>query len=67
MLDHGFRELGFDPIVALTHPANLASQRVLEKIGLKPRGEAFHYGQWLSYFDLARTEYLAAGACPIAP
>ena len=33
VLDHGFRRLGFDPIVGVTHPANLASQRVLEKSG----------------------------------
>ena len=65
VLDHGFRELGFDPIVAVTHPANRASQRVLEKIGLNPRGEAFHYGRWLSLFHLGRTEYLAARASPI--
>jgi RimJ/RimL family protein N-acetyltransferase len=67
VLDHGFRELGLDPIVAVTHPANLASQRVLEKIRLNARGSAFHYGQWLSFFDLSRTEYLAGGADPIEP
>jgi RimJ/RimL family protein N-acetyltransferase len=59
VLDHGFRALGFDPIVAVTHPANLASQRVLEKIGLKPRGAAFHYGQAVSFFELSRNAYLA--------
>jgi RimJ/RimL family protein N-acetyltransferase len=59
LLDHGFRALGFDPIVGVTHPANLASQRVLEKIGLKPRGAAFHYGQAVSFFELSRGAYLA--------
>ena len=39
VLAHGFCELGFDPIVAVTDPDNLASQRVLEKIGLERRGE----------------------------
>ena len=62
VLDHGFRRLGFDPIVAVTHPANLASQRVLEKLGLKPRGAAFHYEQSLSFFELRREEFLAADA-----
>jgi RimJ/RimL family protein N-acetyltransferase len=61
VLEHGFRALGFDPIVGVTHPANLASQRVLEKIGLQPRGIAFHYGQSLSFFELRREEFLAAG------
>jgi RimJ/RimL family protein N-acetyltransferase len=59
VLDHGFRAFGFDPIVGVTNPANLASQRVLEKIGLKPRGAALHYGRWLSCFELSRSAYLA--------
>jgi RimJ/RimL family protein N-acetyltransferase len=60
VLDHGFRELGFDPIVAVTHPDNAASQRVLEKLGLKPRGRAFHYGQSLAFYHLSRSDHLAA-------
>ena len=39
-----------------------ASQRVLEKLGLKPRGAAFHYEQSLSFFELRREEFLAADA-----
>ena len=62
VLDHGFRALGFDPIVAVTHPANLASQRVLEKIGLEPRGRAFHYGQSLAFYHLSRSDFLRTGA-----
>jgi RimJ/RimL family protein N-acetyltransferase len=64
VIDQGFRSLGFDRIVGVTHPANLASQRVLEKIGLKPRGAAVHYGQRLSFFELAREEFLAPDAIP---
>lgn len=62
VLDHGFRGLGFDPIVAVTHPANLASQHVLMKIGLQACGTAFYYGQSLSFFELGRQAYLAADA-----
>lgn len=58
LLDHGFRALALDPIVAVTHPDNRASQRVLEKIGLQPAGEAWHYGQWLQFFRLTRAQYL---------
>ncbi len=32
---HGFDELGLDRIVALTHPENVASRRVLEKVGMR--------------------------------
>jgi RimJ/RimL family protein N-acetyltransferase len=58
VLDHGFRDLGLDPIVAVTHPGNLASQRILEKIGLKARGRAFHYGRSLAFYHLSRSGYL---------
>lgn len=56
-LHHGFTVLDFDPIVAVTHPENQGSQRVLEKIGLKPEGLARHYGLDLSFFRLARADY----------
>ena len=57
VLDHGFRVLELDPIVAVTHPENRASQQVLEKIGLNARGIAFHYGQDLSYYHLTWAEH----------
>ena len=60
VLDHGFRELGFDPIVAVTHPDNRASQRVLEKIGLSRSDDAFFYGQQVAFYQLSRSDYLAA-------
>jgi ribosomal-protein-alanine N-acetyltransferase len=60
VLDHGFRTLGFDPIVAVAHPDNLASCRVLEKIGLGYEGLARHYDADLSFFGLTRSQYLTA-------
>jgi RimJ/RimL family protein N-acetyltransferase len=57
VLDHGFRELAIDPIVAVTNPDNLASQRILTKIGLQPAGEAYYYGQWMRFFRLDRSQY----------
>jgi RimJ/RimL family protein N-acetyltransferase len=62
VLDHGFRALGFDPIVGVTDPDNLASRRVLEKIGLRASGRAFHYGQSLAFYHLSLADYLRAGA-----
>jgi len=52
VLEHGFRVLGLDPIVAVVHPDNLASQRVIAKLGLHPRGTAFHYGRELRFYRL---------------
>lgn len=37
-IDYGFNNLGFREIIALTAPENIASQKVLEKIGFKKRG-----------------------------
>lgn len=59
VLDHGFRTLRFDPIVAVAHPDNLASRHVLEKIGLQPAGHASHYGAELAFYSLTRAQYLA--------
>lgn len=61
VLDHGFREFAFDPIVAVTHPDNRGSQRVLENIGLRSRGLRYHYGLDLSFYSLDRADYLTSG------
>ena len=58
-LDHGFRALSLDPIVAVASPENRASHRVLQKIGLIRAGRAFHYKQWLTLYRLDRADYLA--------
>lgn len=58
-LAHGFRNLGLDRIVAVSHPDNAASHRVLAKIGLRAQGRARHYGQEVSFFALSREAYLA--------
>lgn len=57
VLDHGFRVLALDPIVAVAHPQNAASLRVLDKIGLRRDGTAYHYGQEVAFFRLARGDY----------
>lgn len=62
VLDHGFRVMGFDPIVAVAHPDNLASRRVLEKIGLRSAGRAWHYDAEIAFYRLRRAEYLERAA-----
>jgi RimJ/RimL family protein N-acetyltransferase len=61
VLDHGFRDLGLDPVVAVTHPDNMRSQHVLRKIGLRRIGMAFHYEKNLSFFRLDAADYDAKG------
>ncbi len=60
VLDYGFREFAFDPIVAVTHPENSGSQQVLGKIGLQSGGLQFHYGLDLCFFSLSRDDYLTS-------
>ncbi len=43
-LEHGFRELGLDRIVAVAHHENVASQRVLEKVGMRFSGITQYQG-----------------------
>jgi RimJ/RimL family protein N-acetyltransferase len=71
VLDHGFRALRLDPIVAVTRRENRASRHVLEKLGLRYQGLRFHYGLDLVFCDLSRADYLAAATpaagCPPSP
>jgi RimJ/RimL family protein N-acetyltransferase len=59
VLDHGFRELELDPIVAVAHPDNLASRRVLEKLGFRHEGPARYYGTEVAFYRLCGRQYLA--------
>jgi RimJ/RimL family protein N-acetyltransferase len=62
VVDHGFRVLAIDPIVAVTHPENQASRRVLEKLGFHYEGLRHHYGADLAFYALKRPDYLSSGA-----
>ena len=44
LINYGFGSLKLERIVAVTHPENSASKRVLEKSGMIREGFAFHYG-----------------------
>ena len=50
VLAHGFGELSLSRIVGLTWPENIASQRVLEKIGMRRCGIEQHYGRAMQVF-----------------
>jgi RimJ/RimL family protein N-acetyltransferase len=58
VLAYGFERIELDPIVAVTHRDNVASQNVLAKIGFKREGMAFYYGGDRVFFRLTRAEYL---------
>ena len=53
-LQFGFAELGLDRIIGLVKPENLASRRVLEKVGMRDTGE-------MEYDDIRVVCYEACG------
>ena len=52
LVRYGFQELGLDRIVGITDPRNLASRRVLEKLGFRYVKEARYYDHDVLYFVL---------------
>ena len=62
---HGFGALGLDRICGVTHPGNVASQRVLAKCGMTDLGIAFYYGQTVRYFAVERQA--PPGSGPLRP
>jgi [ribosomal protein S5]-alanine N-acetyltransferase len=56
VMAHAFGALGLDRVIAVVKPANVASQRVLEKAGLERVGERRAYG------DTAMLLYAASSA-----
>lgn len=70
VLRHGFVTLGLERIAAIANLDNLASQHVLEKIGLHRRGErAFPHPAYaaqgpLAWFERERADWLAERSGP---
>ena len=58
-LRQGFDVFGLDRIVAVVQPDNVASQRVLEKIGLRYVKDARFYKTDVKYYAVTREEYQA--------
>lgn len=50
LIDYGFNEMGLVQIVGITHPGNIASQKVLLKSGLRYIKDAFYYDTDVKYF-----------------
>ncbi len=55
---YGFGTLGLARIVAVVEPPNVASRKVLEKIGFKYQCLARYYGRPMSYFAADRGVFL---------
>jgi RimJ/RimL family protein N-acetyltransferase len=59
MVRRGFAEVGLDRIIGVTHPDNLASQRVLLKIGMRDEGWGRYYERDLRLFAIRREAWSA--------
>jgi ribosomal-protein-alanine N-acetyltransferase len=65
LVAHGFRTVGLDRIVGVTHPEHAASRRVLEKLGLRYERDAFYYGTDVVYYALDRSTWEATQPPPL--
>lgn len=57
VLQWGFTELKFNRIAAVTGPSNLASQRVLEKLGMKYEKNMQYNSTEVMYFAISLAEW----------
>lgn len=62
-LRFGFGTRGLNQVVALTHPENAASQRVVEKLGMRFANRAEHFGMEMCRYVLCAEDY-ALGVAP---
>jgi len=62
-LRHGFETLKLDRIIALAKPENVASRRVIEKIGMRYTRNAEYWGIICAYYDISKTEYSRTHTC----
>lgn len=58
-LRYGFEEIGLPRIVAVALPANTASWRVMQKLGMSFEKNAHHYGFDVVYYAMNREEFRA--------
>ena len=61
-LRYGFEKVGLERIVAVAMPENLASRRIMEKLGMRYEKKVFHYGHDLVYYAVGRDEFQTGDA-----
>ena len=53
-LDYGFNKLGLPDILAVVEPANTASVRVVEKLGMEYKRQTLFYGLEMSVYQIEK-------------
>ncbi|MEG3899410.1 MULTISPECIES: GNAT family N-acetyltransferase [unclassified Microcoleus] len=56
-LNYGFKILKLERIVAIARPENIASQRVVQKVGMKYEKNARYYETDVLYYSISRETY----------
>lgn len=56
-LRFGFEQVKLDRIVAIAQPANLASQRVMQKVGMTFEKNAHYYNTDVVYYAISKHEF----------
>jgi len=56
-LRYGFGNLELPEIIALAHPENLASRRVMEKLGMRFTGPADYFGMQMARYVVGRAAF----------
>lgn len=69
MAAFAFDTLDTPELVAVCHPNNTDSERVMRRLGMRSRGTGTHYGTTVLVYGVTRAEWSAqgAGAVPPAP
>jgi ribosomal-protein-alanine N-acetyltransferase len=58
-LDYGFNQMNLPKIVAIAHPDNTGSRRIMEKCGMKYEKTEAHYGILCVFYAITREEFKA--------
>ncbi len=66
-LEYGFEEVRLDRVVAIAKPENADSVSVLEKLGMRRRGEAEHWDRLWSRYELTATDWREERAAATPP
>jgi RimJ/RimL family protein N-acetyltransferase len=61
---HGFEELGLERIISITVHKNVASRRVMEKVGMTLRGETCFKGLGVVWYAVDRRDWSAGASYP---
>ena len=60
LLNYGFSNLGLRRIVSSAHVDNIASRRVMEKVGMSYIDNRVHYGCLQAYYEIERDAHTIA-------